>query len=50
MDFSEIVVVYDLKLATDDRSDKRFQLTSKFCPLGLSGPDLWLIYIYQIMK
>ena len=24
MDFSETIVVYDLKLATDDRSDKRF--------------------------
>ena len=34
MDFSEIIVVYDLKLATDDRSDKKFLLTSKLCPLG----------------
>ena len=40
MDFSETVVVYDLKLATDDRSDKKFLLTSKLgplravCPLG----------------
>ena len=34
MDFSEITVVYDLKLATVDRSDKKFQLTSKVCPLG----------------
>ena len=34
MDFSETIVVYDLKLATDDRSDKKFLLTSKFCPLG----------------
>ena len=33
MDFSETVVVYDLKLATDDRSDKKFLLTSKLCPL-----------------
>ena len=24
MDFSETIVVYDLKLATDDRSDKKF--------------------------
>ena len=38
MDFSEIVVVYDLKLATDDRSDKKFLLTSKFCPLGAVCP------------
>ena len=33
MDFSE-TVVHDLKLATDDRSDKKFLLTSKLCPLG----------------
>ena len=32
-DFSETVAVYDLKLATDDRSDKTFLLTSKLCPL-----------------
>ena len=34
MDFSETIVIYDLKLATDDRSDKTFLLTSKLCPLG----------------
>ena len=34
MDFSETIVVYDLKLATDDLSDKNFLLTSKLCPLG----------------
>ena len=34
MDFSETIAVYDLKLATDDRSDKKFLLTSKLCPLG----------------
>ena len=34
MNFSETIVVYDLKLATDDRSDKKFQLTSKLCPPG----------------
>ena len=33
MDFSETIVIYDLKLATDDRSDKKFLLTSKLCPL-----------------
>ena len=33
-DFSETIVVYDLKLATDDRSDKEFLFTSKLCPLG----------------
>ena len=27
MDFSETIVVYDLKLATDNRSDKKFLLT-----------------------
>ena len=31
MDFSEAIVDYDLKLATDDRSDKKFLLTSKLC-------------------
>ena len=31
--FSETIVVYDLKLATDDRSDKKFPLTLKLCPL-----------------
>ena len=34
MDFSETIVVYDLKLATEDRSDKKFLLTSKLCPSG----------------
>ena len=34
MDISETIVVYDLKLATDDRSDKKFLLTSELCPLG----------------
>ena len=33
MDFSETIVVFDLKLATDDQSDKKFLLTSKLCPL-----------------
>ena len=33
MDFSETIVIYDLKLARDDRSDKKFLLTSKLCPL-----------------
>ena len=27
MDFSETIVVYDLKLATDDQSDKKFLWT-----------------------
>ena len=38
MDFSETIVVYDLKLATVDRSDKKFLLTSKLCPLGAVCP------------
>ena len=38
MDFSKTIVVYDLKLATDDRSDKKFLLTSKLCPLGAVCP------------
>ena len=38
MDFSETVVVYDLKLATDDGNDKKFLLTSKLCPLGAVYP------------
>ena len=38
MDFSETIVVYDLKLAPDDRSDKKFLLTSKLCPMGAVYP------------
>ena len=38
MDFSETIVVCDLKLATDDRNNKRFLLTSKLCPLGAVCP------------
>ena len=38
MDISETIVIYDLKLATDDRSDKKFLLTSKLCPLGALCP------------
>ena len=41
MDFSEIIVFYDLKLATDDRSDKKFLLTAKLCPLGAVSPLPW---------
>ena len=32
MHFSETIVAYDFKLATDDRSDKKFLLTSKLYP------------------
>ena len=41
MDFSETIVIYDLKLATDDRSDKKFLLTSKLCPQGAVCPLPW---------
>ena len=41
MDFLETFVDYDLKLATDDRSDKKFLLTSKLCPLGAICPLPW---------
>ena len=37
MDVSETIVVYDLKQATDDRSDK-FLLTSIVCPLRVVCP------------
>ena len=33
MDFSETIVAYDLKLAIDDQSDKKFLLRSKRCHL-----------------
>ena len=38
MDFSETIVVYDLKLASDDLNDKKFLLTSKLCPLWAVCP------------
>ena len=38
MDIPESIVVYDLKLAIDDRSDKKYLLTSKLCPLGAVCP------------
>ena len=47
MYFSETIVVYDLKLATDDQSDKKFLLTSKLCPLGAVCP-LPQGYIYVL--
>ena len=46
MDFSETIVVYDLKLATDDRSDKKFLLISKVCPLGLYASCPSAVYMY----
>ena len=50
MDFSETIVIYDLKLATDDPSDKKFLLTLKLCPLGTVCPLPGAIYMYYIMK
>ena len=44
--FSGTIVVYDLKLATDDWSDKKFLLTSKPCPLELYAPCPGAIYMY----
>ena len=46
MNFSETIVVYDLKLATDDRSDEMFLLTSKLCPLGAVCLCSGAIYMY----
>ena len=37
MYFSETIDVYDLKPTTDDRSDKKFLLTSNLCHLGSGG-------------
>ena len=50
LNFSETTVVYDLKLAIDDRSDKKFLLTSKLCPLGAVCPYPGAKYMYKIMK
>ena len=46
MDLSETIVVYDLKLATDNRRDKKFLLTSKLYPLGAVCPCPRSIYMY----
>ena len=46
MNFSETIAVFDLKLATDDRSDKKFLFT-KLCPLGAVCP-LHRGYIYVL--
>ena len=45
-DFKEIF----LKLVANDGSDKKFLLTSKFCPLGLSAPVLQLYTFIKIWK
>ena len=42
---SETIVVYDLKLATNDQSDKKFLLTSKLCLLGAVCPPAPGLYI-----
>ena len=47
MDFSETIVLCDLKLATDDWSDKKFLSTSKLCPLGAVCP-LPRVYIHVL--
>ena len=43
MDFSETIIVYDLKLATDDLSDKKFVYIKTLFPGGcmLPGPGLY---------
>ena len=38
------------KLATNDRSDKMFLLTSKFYPLRIVSPCPGAVYMYKIMK
>ena len=42
--FLETIVIYDLKLAMDDRSDKKFLLT--FVPWGLFATCPGAIYMY----
>ena len=50
IDFSETIVICDLELATDDRSDKKFLLTTNCVPWGLYAPCPGAIYMYEIMK
>ena len=50
MDFSETIVVCDLKLATNDRSDKKVLLTSKLCPLGAVCPLLRGVHVLNHEK
>ena len=45
-DFKEII----FKLVVNDQSDKRFLLSSKFCPLGLSAPDPSYIHLLNHKK
>ena len=44
------LILMRLKLVANDRSDKRFLLISKFCPLGLSAPDLRLYTFIKSWK
>ena len=46
VDFSETIVVYDWKLTTDDRSDKKFLLHQYFVPWGLYAPCPGAINMY----
>ena len=39
-----------LKLVTNDRSDKMFLFTSKFCPKGVVSPCAGAIYLYKIIE
>ena len=48
IDFSETIVDYDLTLAVDDPSDKKFLLTSKLCMHPASG--LHVLYHEQMYK
>ena len=50
MDFSETIVVYDLKLATDDRSDKKFLLTSKLLSFLCMPPARGYIHVLNCEK
>ena len=50
MDFSETIVVYNLKLSTDNGSNKKFLLKSKLCPLGGSKPPATELYACIKMK
>ena len=46
----KVIQIFFFKLVANDLSDKRFLLTSKFCPLGLSAPELWLYTFIKSWK
>ena len=50
IDFSETIVGYDLKLATDDRSDKTFLLTLKLSAGGCMPPASGYIHVLNHEK